>query len=153
MKAQMINPFLESAHLVLQQMIQIEPVRGELAIKDVEFAHQYIWIKVGLKGNIAGDVVFGLHESVALKLISAMMGGMEVIHIDDLGKSAISEIGNMISGNASTLLSNQGVVVDISPPILLDEVLSKEYQHVKALVIPLQLGEMGTFDIQLIIQN
>lgn len=153
MKAQMINPFLESAQLVLQQLINVSPTRGDLAIKNVNFEHQYIWIKVGMKGSLSGDIVFGIHESVALKIISAMMGGMEVIQIDDLGKSAISELSNMISGNASTLLYNQGVTVDISPPVLLEDVNAKEYQQARAIVIPLNLGEMGSFDIQVIQHN
>ncbi len=153
MKAQMINPFLESAQLVLQQMINVSPTRGDLAIKDVEFAHQYIWIKIGMNGNLNGDVVFGLHEGVALKIISAMMGGIEVIQIDEIGKSAISELSNMISGNASTLLYNQGVAVDISPPVVLEEEHTKDYSKARAIVIPLGLGDIGTFDIQVIVHN
>lgn len=151
MKAQMINPFLESAQMVLQQMINVSPTRGDLAIKDVEFVDQYIWIKIGMKGNLTGDVVFGLHESVALRIISAMMGGIEVFQIDEIGKSAISELSNMISGNASTLLYNQGVAVDISPPIVLEEAHTKEFGQVRAIVIPLNLGDIGTFDIQVIV--
>lgn len=151
MKAQMINPFLESAQMVLQQMINVSPTRGDLAIKDVEFADQYIWIKIGMRGSLSGDVVFGLHESVALRIISAMMGGVEVFQIDEIGKSAISELSNMISGNASTLLYNQGVAVDISPPVVLEESHAKEYGQVRALVIPLKLEDMGTFDIQVIV--
>lgn len=153
MKAQVINPFLESAQLVLHQLINVSPTRGDLAIKDVEFAHQYIWIKVGMKGSLSGDIVFGLHESVALKIISAMMGGMEIVQIDELGKSAISELSNMISGNASTLLYNQGVTVDISPPVVLEESHSQQYKQKQAIVIPLKLGDMGTFDIQVITNN
>lgn len=153
MQARMINPFLESAHIVLQQMINVSPTRGDLSIKDVEFLHQYIWIKIGMKGNVNGDVVFGLHENVALKIISAMMGGVEVIQIDEIGRSAISELGNMISGNASTLLSNQGLVVDITPPIVLDAQHTNDYQNVRAIVVPLNLGEIGSFDMQVIIQN
>ena len=47
-------------------------------------------------------------KSVALKLVSAMMGGYAIAEMDEMGQSAISELGNMISGNASTILYNQG---------------------------------------------
>lgn len=147
MKSQLINPFLEAAKNVLQQLINISPIRGELALKYAHFSHHYIWIKVGMNGSFNGDILFGLQKSVAMKIISLMMGGMEVIQIDDLGKSAISELGNMITGNASTLLYNQGVSVDISPPVVLEESSATEYTDTKAIVVPLDLGEIGSFDI------
>ena len=60
-----------------------------------------------MTGQMEGDIVFGLHETVALKLVSAMMGGYPIAEMDEMGQSAISELGNMISGNASTILYNQ----------------------------------------------
>ena len=47
-----------------------------------------------------------------------MMMGMPVTEIDDMAKSALSELGNMIMGNAATLLSNKNFRIDITPPTL-----------------------------------
>jgi len=151
MKVQMINPILESAHKVIEQVIQVSPTRGELTIKEVEFVDKYIWIKIGMKGQLMGDIVFGLHENVAIKIISTMMGGMEILHIDEIGKSAISELSNMISGNASAIFYNQGIAIDITPPQLIDRDHATHYRNLRALVVPLNLGDIGTFDIQVII--
>ena len=65
-------------------------------------------------------IVFGLHEEVAIRVVSAMMGGYSITAMDEMSRSAISELGNMISGNASTMLFNQGVRVDITPPKLMN---------------------------------
>jgi chemotaxis protein CheX len=152
MEAQCINPFLDSAKLVLEQIIQVSPDRGALEIREVSFLDKHIWIKIGMTGQMTGNVLFGIHEEVALKLVSAMMGGFTVTQIDDMSKSAISELGNMISGNASTILYNQGIIIDITPP----QVISSSDQfdfNGQALTVPLDLGEIGQINIQVLIVN
>jgi chemotaxis protein CheX len=151
MKAEYINPFLESASIVLEQMISVRPTTGELGIKDIKFVEKYIWIQIGLTGQMQGDIVFGLHEEVALKLVSAMMGGFVLSEMDEMGKSAISELGNMISGNASTILFNQGVRVDITPPIIVQSAAAAGFTPKKALTIPLIMPGIGELDIQVLI--
>lgn len=151
MKAEYINPFLESARIVLEQMINIKPTTGDLGVKDVKYVEKYIWIQIGLTGQMQGDIVFGLHESVALKLVSAMMGGFVLTEMDEMGKSAISELGNMISGNASTMLFNQGVRVDITPPKLVQSAGSAGFTAKKALTIPLIMDGIGELDIQVLV--
>jgi len=151
MKAQYINPFLESASTVIQQMCNVAPTRGELTIKDVSYHDDHVWIKIGLTGQLQGDVLFGLHKEVALRIVSAMMGGFPVQEMDELGKSAISELGNMISGNASTILFNQGVAIDITPPQLVDDVNHMAKSSGKALTVPLELGDLGIIEIQVLV--
>jgi chemotaxis protein CheX len=150
MQAELINPFLESARIVIEQVIQIKPSTGQLGIKDVKFVENYIWIQIGLNGQMNGDIVFGLSEEVAMKMISAMMGGYVISEIDDMGKSAISELGNMISGNASTMLFNQGVRVDITPPKVLHSAQAAGFKTGKALTIPLIMEGIGELDIQVL---
>lgn len=151
MKAEYINPFLESASIVIEQVISVRPTTGELSVKDVKFVQNYIWVQVGMSGQMNGDIVFGLHEQVALKIVSAMMGGFSVTEIDEMGKSAISELGNMISGNASTLLYNQGVKVEITPPKVIHAAEEAGFLPKKALTIPLIMGGIGELEIQVLI--
>ncbi|SCW75818.1 chemotaxis protein CheX [Paenibacillus tianmuensis] len=151
MKAELINPFLESARIVIEQVANVRPTTGQLGIKDVKFAEKYIWIQIGMTGQMEGDIVFGLHEEVALKVVSAMMGGFSITEMNDIGKSAISELSNMISGNASTMLFNQGVRVDITPPKLLHSAHAVGFNAQKALTIPLIMEGIGELDIQVLI--
>lgn len=153
MKAEYINPFLESAKIVIEQVVQIRPATGQLGIKDIKFVENYIWIQIGLNGQMNGDIVFGLSEQVALKMVSAMMGGYAISEIDEIGRSAISELGNMISGNASTILYNQGVRVDITPPKLFQSAQAAGFNATQALTIPLIMEGIGELEIQVLIAS
>ncbi|WP_422658227.1 chemotaxis protein CheX [Paenibacillus sp. EC2-1] len=151
MKAEVINPFLESARLVIEQVIQVSPSTGNLGVKEISLIDNHIWIQIGMTGQMSGDIVFGLQEQVALRMVSVMMGGYVLTEMDEMGQSAISELGNMISGNASTILSNQGVSVDITPPKVIRSVNITEFTQKKALSIPLVMDGIGELDIQVMI--
>jgi chemotaxis protein CheX len=151
MKAEYINPFLESARIVIEQVANIRPATGKLGIKELKFVENYIWIQIGMTGQMQGDIVFGLAEDVALRMVSAMMGGYVITEMDEMGKSAISELGNMISGNASTMLFNQGVRVDITPPKIVQSGNADGFVAKRALTIPLIMEGIGELDIQVLI--
>ena len=50
---------------------------------------------------------------------------MPVAEIDAIGQSAISELGNMIAGNAATVFANNSIIIDITTP---DYCTGREYQ-------------------------
>ncbi|CAM3371183.1 chemotaxis protein CheX [Brevibacillus invocatus] len=150
MKVQYLHPFLESASFVIQQVCQVSIARGELEMQEWTFREGHTWLRIGMTGHVQGEVFFGIQDDLALRIVSAMMGGYPIQEMDDMGKSAISELGNMISGNASTILSNQGIVIDITPPHLL---LQADLQQMTgtALTAPLDLQDMGRMEIQLVV--
>lgn len=153
MKAEYINPFLEAATIVIEQVIQIRPSTGKLGLKNIELVENHIWIQIGINGQMNGDIVFGLSEQVALKMVSAMMGGFIISELDEIGRSAISELGNMISGNASTMLYNQGVSVDITPPRIIHSASAESLYAGQALTVPLIMDGIGQFDIQVLVAS
>ncbi|MFE4713500.1 MULTISPECIES: chemotaxis protein CheX [Paenibacillus] len=150
MKAEVINPFLESARIVIEQVIQVSPSTGNLGVKEIKQIDNHIWIQVGMTGQLSGNIIFGIAEQVALRMVSIMMGGFVITEMDEMGQSAISELSNMISGNASTILSNQGVSVDITPPKVMKSD-SMSFESSKALSIPLLMEGIGELDIQVMI--
>ncbi|GLX67113.1 chemotaxis protein CheX [Paenibacillus glycanilyticus] len=153
MKAEYINPFLEAATIVIEQVVQIRPSTGKLGLKNIEMVENHIWIQIGINGQMNGDIVFGLSEQVALKMVSAMMGGFIISELDEIGRSAISELGNMISGNASTMLYNQGVSVDITPPRIIQSASAESLSSGQALTVPLIMDGIGQFDIQVLVAS
>lgn len=153
MKAEYINPFLEAATIVIEQVVQIRPSTGKLGLKNIELVENHIWIQIGINGQMNGDIVFGLSEQVALKMVSAMMGGFMISELDEIGRSAISELGNMISGNASTMLYNQGVNVDITPPRIIQSASAESLSAGQALTVPLIMDGIGQFDIQVLVAS
>lgn len=143
-----INPFLQSATLVLEQMVSVSPQRGDLTMKIIDFKDDYVWLQIGIVGQMTGNIVFGFPESVALKIVSGMMGGHVVTEFDEMSRSAIAELGNMISGNASSILYNEGIQVDITPPEIIGfEAGTSQYKERKAIAIPLRLDNIGEFEI------
>lgn len=147
MQAAYINPFLASSVMVLEQLINVKPTVGELKLLEIAMRDDYIWLKIGLIGQIKGDIIFGFPEEVALKIVSGMMGGFQVTEFDDMSRSAIGELGNMISGNASTMLYNDGIEIDITPPNLIEGDISSK----KAFTIPLSLPNIGGFHIYVVV--
>ena len=83
-----------------------------------------------------GQVLLAMSEEDACNIASKMCM-MEVNEIDDFAASALSELGNMIMGNASTVFSSNGVGIDITPPTLSHGEVSFTNTYAKNLCVPL----------------
>lgn len=89
---------------------------GESEIDKLESASQ-VNIITGIRIGNGKNMVFGMDKSVALKIVSAMMGGMEITQLDDMTKSALGEMMNMLMGSTiGKLTLNE--VVEVSPPTI-----------------------------------
>jgi len=147
MNAQYINPFLSSSIHVIEAMMQVKATVGKVELRTIA-SGDFLLLKIGIIGQFQGEVVFCFPQEVAMKIVSSMMGGYPISEFDDMCRSAIAELGNMISGNASTILSNDGIAVDITPPKLMDD--GQSYEQKKAITIPLAISDIGNFDIYMI---
>ena len=117
-KAEHLNPFLLSAKQVLQQVCNVEVTFGPISKDDFYVSGEPLFIMLGVTGEITGQVCMVMGTETAKDVASRMMMGMPVDVLDDMAKSALSELGNMMMGNAATLLSNNNVLIDITPPTL-----------------------------------
>ncbi|MBE5950177.1 MAG: chemotaxis protein CheX [Lachnospiraceae bacterium] len=117
-KAEQLNPFLMSAKQVLQQVCQIDIQFGPISKDDFYVNGEPLFIMLGITGEITGQVCVVMETETAKDIASRMMMGMPVSELDMMAKSALSELGNMMMGNAATLLSNSNVLIDITPPTL-----------------------------------
>lgn len=111
-----INPFLTAATSVIEAVAQIQSNIGKPSVKSLEFTSNSVLIILGVTGELKGHVIFEIKEDNAKLLASKMMMGYEVANLDDMALSAISELGNMVMGNAATLFSNNKKLIDITPP-------------------------------------
>lgn len=118
MKVEYINAFIKAATEVLNNFVTDKFTVGKPSVRQNPFPTKEIVIILGITGEIKGQAVFSLSEEMARTIASGMMMGMPVPEIDEMAKSALSELGNMIMGNSATLLFNQGVQIDITPPSL-----------------------------------
>jgi len=113
------DPFIESFTTIMPQLGYSQIQSGDLSEKDQELVHSGVNIIVGIVGGIKGNVVYSMGLETAKKIASTMMMGMPVDELDDMSKSALSELANMLTACAATAFYNMGIQVDISTPTLL----------------------------------
>lgn len=151
MKVEYINPFIKASTEVLQMIAQINFVTGKPYTKLSPFTPSSVLIVVGITGAIQGQAIISMEEELAKTVASKMMMGMPVTELDEMSKSALSELGNMVMGNAATLLYNDQIHVDITPPTLMvGEGITISSSTMTTVGVPLNsdFGTM-TFDISL----
>lgn len=118
-KTEQLNPFLVAARQVLKQVCDVDIKFGPISRDDYYINGEPLFIMIGVTGEISGQVCIVMENEVAKDIAVRMMQGREVNEIDELARSAISELGNMIMGNAATLLSNDNIDIEITPPTLI----------------------------------
>lgn len=153
MKVEYVTPFVAGSMSVFQSLGNIKGERGKLAARPQMFTAQQLNIVCGLTGDIAGQVIYGMSMVTANNIASKMIG-QSVKTFDQLAASAIAELGNMISGNSATLLTQQGYNCDITPPtIIKGSNVRISTNDVPALVIPIQLHDVGELEINVSLQE
>lgn len=136
MNAEHINPFLVSATKILKDMCFIDSKIGKPFLTDCQFDNDSVIIVIGVTGEMRGQVLIEMKMNVACDIASKMCM-MPVTEMDELSKSAIGELGNMIMGNAATIFSTKGVGIDITPPVLAIGNMSISNLQSKNICIPL----------------
>ena len=118
MNVQYINPFIEASNLIISQTTGFQSTLGKVYIKDTPCKSDNVVVLIGLTGKIRGNVIISFNPKLACKIASAMMGGMPVPELDEMAKSAIGELCNMILGTTATILSKNKIEIEITPPTL-----------------------------------
>ena len=147
MRAEIINPFLQAASEVLESELGSPPQRGAIGLQRSAYTSDEVTAVVAVTGEVAGMVLFAMTESTARAMVSKIMG-QDFPELDALAQSGIAEIGNVITGRASCLLSEAGFTSDLAPPMLIvgrGSMIST--LDVQRLVIPMET-EFGKVEIQ-----
>ncbi len=154
MNVQYINPFVNVSISLLKQMINVDVNRGQIYVKNSPFLANNVVIIIGIAGDFRGQIFISMNEATACKIASAMMFGMEVPALDEMSKSAIAEMGNMILGNVSTEFYNTGVRIDITPPtVLVGQDMNISTKGVQTVCIPLEIATGGVVDLDIAIMD
>ncbi len=154
MNIEYINPFIEASQTVLKQVADVDAKLGKVFLKSAPYRGESILIIVGITGKIRGQAVFTMTKPVAFKIASAMMFGMQVDELNEISKSALSELTNMILGNTATILYNKGIGIEITPPsLLLGENLQISPSKMKTICIPLYLNDEEILEIDISVED
>lgn len=156
MRVEYINPFVESAHSVLTEVLQVEVKRGELYLKSSAAPVLGVAAIIGLAGDVEGRVLLDMDKPTAIAVASGMLQSMDMEPIEELnemGRATISELANMITGQAVTKLHNLGFKFDLTPPALVTgDNMEISNTNVEALIVPMEMPQ-GKIEINVAIRE
>lgn len=138
MKVETLNPFAEAAYYVLTQVIADERIaRGALSLRDDPHVMSGVSTIIGVSGRLRGHIIQDMSRQTAIAIASAM-NEEELPGLNNTVRATISELANMIAGNATIRLCEAGFACDITPPAFIVGENSEVYSHksVKHLIIP-----------------
>lgn len=149
MDVKYINPFIAASRRVLHQLLGVEPNVGTPKLMDNTISGSDIVVIVGLTGEIKGQVMFTMDESTAIQVARKMTLNPNLKELDVIAQSAISEMGNMISGSTGMEMYSGGISIDITPPSLCKGegiMISSKNRFIS---IPLSLDNIGNIYINI----
>lgn len=114
-----INPILNAFTNVMPQLGLADIQKKGVSLRGRLIESPGIVVIIGLIGDIKGNIIYAMSEDDAKKIASTMMMGMPVENFDELAQSAISELVNMLTANATTNFSYDNIHIDISTPTLI----------------------------------
>lgn len=114
----MVEPFVRAARNVFEAITGKAPCADEATPRTSSFTSQQVTVIAGVNGDVAGTVMYSMSLATACNVAGVMIG-TEVDELDEMALSAVSELGNMITGGATALVSEHGLAVDITPPSII----------------------------------
>lgn len=116
MRSEYINAFIEPAIQAIEKTLKINASIGRIKRgKELNFDHS-ISVSIGIFGDLSGAFVMSISKSAAKKIVANMINSDDVSDLNEYAKSALSELANIIAGNASGKLHEMGINGDIAPP-------------------------------------
>ena len=116
MKAEFINPFLESMVNVLSTMATLDATPQRPSIKQDNTARGDVTSVIGMTSpQVKGSLAITFSEPVLLEICRRMLGE-ELPGINDVATDLAGEITNMVSGGAKRLLGEKGYQLELEIP-------------------------------------
>ncbi|HWJ78880.1 MAG TPA: chemotaxis protein CheX [Niallia sp.] len=142
---EILNGTIQSVKSVIPCAIQIDKPN----VINEPFTQKSIGVLIGITGDFRGRIIIDGNEQVFGKIGELMFGMfLEGVMLDSFS----GELGNMIAGNLSTFVSQNGIEIDITPPtVLVGE--TKMFGFEKALSLPISLENIGQLSIVLILEK
>lgn len=147
MKAEHINPFLKGIASVFSPLCNAEPNIGRISLLNTPYTIGNTAVIIGITGKIKGQVTLEFKDNSAMKAASTLLGGYETSALDELTKSAVGELANMILGNAATEFSMINVIIDITPPTVIVGERIEITHRTPTLFIPIDIAPIGALGL------
>lgn len=147
-----INPFIQAFFNIMPQ-VGFSDIKKQGITVENNIKSKGIIINLGIVGDVKGNVAYIMDMESGKRIASKMMMGFPVNELDDMAQSAISELTNMLTANASINLSNMGININISTPTLMyGEDIQIKMNTEKVLNVKLTADDIP-IDVNIALQN
>jgi len=117
MKMELIQPFINAADAVLAQGLQCSMSIGNLHMEEEAYRRKGMAALIWVTGDIEGRIIFDLDPETAVR-VASKFAGTELPESDELIRETVFELANQVTGNAVTVLNDQGFHFRVHPPVL-----------------------------------
>lgn len=107
MKAELVNPFIESIQDIFSTMLSSEAKRGPVGLSDSNSGKGDLVALIGISGRATGTCALSLPATTALNMIGQLMGS-EYDSINDEVTDGVAEMVNMLAGGAKAKMNSNG---------------------------------------------
>jgi len=118
MRMELIQPFIGSLDAVLAEMMKTPAKIVDLTMEEEGYRKKGLAALVTFQGEIEGRIVLDMEPSAAAQ-VAGFLAGAEVDPSESMVPEAVSELANMVIGNAVTLLNDRGFQFKVFPPELM----------------------------------
>ncbi len=115
MRYDYIDPFVATTLRVLDRTIRGTVRRGNVTVLEGERLKGDVGVRVRVTGDAEGDVILSMETATALRICSRLFGE-HYATMTPGSEDALMEFANMITGNAISVLNDQGFDFTVSPP-------------------------------------
>ncbi|GAB6188555.1 chemotaxis protein CheX [Marinitoga arctica] len=120
MNVKVINSILDAFSSTFKMATNNMDIAIQKPVVDKGEERSYeVVVTIGFIGDLHGNIHIGLSVESAKAVVSNMMMGMPIERLDEMGLSALGELGNMISGSIAINLEKMGHKINITPPSIM----------------------------------
>lgn len=150
MKAEFINPFLQSTKNVLETMAQTEVTAKKPQLKEDTVSYGEVTGIIGMTSEeITGSMIVSFTEKCILQIVANMLMESPRDRIDDEIVDAVGELTNMICGGAKAQLAKLNHQFELATPTMVTGkgVEISYYSDAPTIVIPFETAA-GNFVVE-----
>src|SRR5881296_4693296 len=145
MKMELIQPFINAADAVLAEGLQCSTTVGSLSMEEEAYRRKGVAALIWVSGDIEGRVILDLDTQTAVRVASCFAGA-ELPESDELVRETVCELANQVTGNAISVLNDQGFHFRVHPPVLhISEHGPQSTEDTEALVICFETARGSVF--------
>jgi len=118
MKAEILNAFLVGASNAIAREIKFPVQRTGLHRDPSDLVTDEVVVYVAFVGQVRGAILIGM-SMVAGRQLASIMVDEPLAELNEMGLSALAELGNLIAAGAAIELERLNYPCDITPPTLM----------------------------------